>query len=236
MGGADIQVTGTAPGRAVPCTDPGDDVDVGVGTALAVGGAGIGSVVVLDSIIDATAHNHNSLAYSLAMKPSFTAFKYLAIGGAVLAGAGLLAKLHPSTKEHSSTLLKVGAGIGVGLLATVAFRLGWGMTVAPAQKGWLPGMAAKPHLRVNDLAANAVDRVHMMGRDPALTGKNWRIWDKVSQLQGHGPLLERTDLVPVLRYPNRTYRTALQAGTHLFDPTTQRTAAEIAAAAAAAAA
>ena len=33
-------------------------------------------VVVLDSIIDATAHNHNSLAYSLAMKPSFTALKW----------------------------------------------------------------------------------------------------------------------------------------------------------------
>jgi hypothetical protein len=186
---------------------------------------------VLDSIIDFTAHNHNSLAYSLAMKPSYKAFKYLAIGGAVLAGAGLLAKLNPSTKEHSNTLLKIGAGIGVGLLATVAFRLSWGMYVAPAQQGWLPGMAAKPHLRLNDLAGNAVDRVHMMGRDPALTGKNWRIWDKVSKLQGHGPLMERLDdFAPVLRYPNRTYRTALQAGTVLMDPTVPRTAAELAAA------
>lgn len=200
-------------------------VDVGVATGLGVGAAGIGSVVVLDSIIDATAHNHNSLAYSLAMKPSFTAFKYLALGGAVLAGAGLLAKLHPATKEHSGTLLKIGAGIGVGLLATVAFRLGWGMTVAPAQKGWIPGMAAKPHLRVGDLAANAADRVHMMGRDPDFAGRNWKLWDTVSKVQGHGSLLERTDLAPVLRYPNRTYRTALQAGTVLIDPTIKRTAA-----------
>jgi hypothetical protein len=182
-------------------------------------------VIVLDSIIDATAHNHNSLAYSLAMKPSFTAFKYLAIGGAVLAGAGLLAKLHPATKEHSGTLLKIGAGIGVGLLATMAFRLSWGMAVAPAQKGWMPGMAAKPHFRLDDVAANAADRVHMMGRDPDFAGRNWKIWDKVSKIQGHGSLLERTDLAPVLRYPNRAYRTALQPGTVLIDPTLARDAA-----------
>lgn len=209
----------------------GDGVDVGVGTALAVGGAGIGSVVVLDSIIDFTAHNHNTLAYSLAMKPSFQAFKYLAIGGAVLAGAGLLAKLHPDTKEHSSTLLKLGAGIGVGLLATVAFRLNWGVTVAPAHKGWLPGMPTKPHLRLNDLAANAVDRVHMMGRDPALTGRNWKLWDTVSKAQGHGPLMGRLDdFAPVLRYPNRVYRSPLQPGTVLLDPTIKRAAAAVAAA------
>ena len=206
-------------------------MDVGVGTALAVGGAGIGSVVVLDSIIDLTAHNHNTLAYSLAMKPSFKAFQFLAIGGAVLAGAGLLAKVHPATKEHSGTLLKIGAGIGVGLLATVAFRLSWGMYVAPAQKGWMPGMAAKPHLRLNDLAANAADRVHMMGRDPDFAGKNWKVWDKISKLQGHGPLLERTDIAPVLRYPGRAYRTALQPGTVLIDPTIPRTAAGLVAAA-----
>lgn len=204
-------------------------MDVGVATGVGVGAAGIGSVVVLDSIIDLTAHNHNSLAYSLAMKPSFTAFKYLAIGGAALAGAGLLAKVHPDTKEHSGTLLKVGAGIGVGLLATIAFRLNWGMTVAPAQKGWLPGMAAKPHLRLNDLAANAVDRVHMMGRDPDLTGRNWKLWDKVSQVQGHGRLMDRLDdFAPVLRYPNRTYRFPLQPGTVLLDPTIKRAAAAVA--------
>ncbi len=204
-------------------------MDVGVATALGVGGAGIGSVVVLDSIIDATAHNHNTLAYSLAMKPSAQAFRYLAIGGAVLAGAGLLAKLHPDTKERSSTLLKVGAGIGVGLLATVAFRLSWGMYVAPAQRGWLPGMAAKPHLRLNDVAANAVDRVHMMGRDPVLTGRNWKLWNKVSQLQGHGPLVDRLDdFAPVLRYPNRVYRTPLQPGTVLLDPTIKRAATAVA--------
>lgn len=208
-------------------------MDVGVATALGVGGAGIASVAILDRIIDVTAHNHNSLAYSLAMKPSAKAFKYLAIGGAALAGVGLLAKLHPDTKEHSGTLMKIGAGIGVGLLATVAFRLNWGLYVAPAQKGWLPGMAAKPHFRFNDLAANAVDRVHMMGRDPVLTGRNWKVFNTISKLQGHGPLMERLDdFVPVLRYPNRTYRTALQAGTVLMDPTIPRTAAEIATAAA----
>lgn len=209
----------------------GDDVDVGVATAVGVGGAGIGSVMVLDSIIDYTAHNHNTLAYSLAMKPSFKAFTYLAIGGAVLAGAGLLAKLHPDTKEHSGTLMKIGAGVGVGLLATIAFRLSWGMYVAPAQKGWLPGMAARPHLRLGDLAANAVDRVHMMGRDPDLTGRNWKLWNTVSQAQGHGRLMERLDdFAPVLRYPGRTYRGPLQPGTVLLDPTIKRAASAVAAA------
>lgn len=207
-------------------------MDAGVATGVAVGGAGIGSVVVLDRIIDKTAHDHRTLAYKLAMKPSAKAFKYAAIAGAALAGVGLLAGLDDDTRKHRSTLLKMGAGVGVGLLATVAFRLNWGMYVAPAQRGWLPGMAARPHLRVGDLAANAVDRVHMMGRDPDLGNRTWKLFDKVSQLQGHGRLVDRVDFAPVLRYPGREYTTALRAGTELLDPTVPRTAAEIAAAAA----
>ena len=51
----------------------------------------------------------------------------------------------------------------------------------------------------------------------------------VSQIQGHGKLMDRLDdFAPVLRYPNRVYRTQLQPGTVLLDPTIKRAATAVA--------
>lgn len=192
-------------------------MDIGVATAVGVGGIGIGSVAVLDRIIDVTSHNHTTWAYKAAMKPSMIASQVMVGAALALAGVGLLARLGDTTGDTGTTMLKVSAGIGVGLLATVAFRLNWGLYVAPAQRGWQPGMKAVPHFRFNDLAANAVDRVHMMGRDPELAGRNWKLFDRISRFQGHGALLERTDFAPVLRYEGVKYRTVVD-GVRLLAP------------------
>lgn len=182
-------------------------MDIGVATALGVGGAGIATVATLDRIIDVTSHDHRTAAYRLAMKPSATAFRYMAGAAIALAGVGLLANVDPKTKPYADDLLKVGAGIGVGLAATIAFRLNWGLYMAPAHAGWQPGTRALPHFRPGDLAANAVDRVHMMGRDPDLGSRTWKLFDTISQWQGHGRLVERTDFAPVLRFEGVAYRT-----------------------------
>jgi hypothetical protein len=86
------------------------------------------------------------------------------------------------------------------------------MYVAPAHAGWQPGTRALPHFRFGDIAANAVDRVHMMGRDPNLAGGNWKLFNTVSKLQGHGELVERAarnEFAPVLRFAGHNYRTTL---------------------------
>jgi hypothetical protein len=78
-------------------------------------------------------------------------------------------------------------------------------------------MQAVPHWRLGDLAANAADRVHMMGRDPDFTSRMWKGFDAVSKLQGHGALAGRTDLAPVLRFAGVTYRRPLRAPVELLD-------------------
>ena len=176
-------------------------MDIGVATGLGLGVAGIGSVTVLDRIIDVTAHDHRTLAYRAGGVPT----RALAYGALALAGAGLLAGTNDRTEHLRSPLLKMAAGAGVAYGATMAWRLGWGLTVAPAQAGWRPGMAAHPHVRVDDIAANAIDRTRMMGRDPNLA--KWPAFDLVSRMQGHGRLVDRADeFVPVLRYPGISYR------------------------------
>jgi hypothetical protein len=197
-------------------------VDTFAATALGVGGVGIATVATLDRIIDVTSHDHRTAAYKLAMKPSAKAFKYLAGGAAVLAGVGLLMHFNSKTKPYSDDLMKIGAGIGVGLAATIAFRLSWGLYVAPAQAGWRPGTKALPHVRLNDLAANAVDRVHMMGRDPDLGNRTWKLFDKVSRVQGHGGLVERAaagEFAPVLRFQGVQYRTTPRTPVELITAT-----------------
>ena len=184
-------------------------MDIGVATALGVGGIGLASVATLDRIIDVTSHDHRSVAYKLAMKPSAKAFKYAAAAGIAIAGVGLLAGFNDKTRPYRDDLLKVAAGIGVGLAVPIAFRLGWGATVAPAHAGWQPGTKALPHFRFDDIAANAVDRVHMMGRDPDLGSSTWKLFDKISTFQGHGHLVDRTDFAPVLRFADHVYRKPL---------------------------
>jgi hypothetical protein len=187
-------------------------VDIGVATAIGVAVAGIGSSSVLDRVIDVTSHDHRSWAYRLAMKPQLRASEALLGAGVLLAGAGLLAGADDRTRKFRSPLLKVAAGIGVGYLAPIAVRGAWGMAVAPAQAGWKPGMQAIPGFRLDDLAGNAVSRVRMMGRDTDLTKSAWKPFDAISRWQGHGPLAERTDFAPVLRYEGVHYRTPTPAG------------------------
>lgn len=175
-------------------------MDAGVATGLGLGIAGIGSVAVLDRIVDVTAHNHHHVAYRLAGVPTRLLFGV----GVALAGAGLLAGLHEDTREHRGTLIKMAAGAGAAYLGTMAFRLGWGLAVAPAQRGWKPGMAALPQWRLGDVAANAIDRTRMIGRDPNLA--KWPHFDRISRMQGHGPLVDRLDdFVEVLRFPGIRY-------------------------------
>jgi hypothetical protein len=196
-------------------------VDAGIATAIGTGLAGIAGVSVIDRIIDASSHAHATGTYRLAMKPSATAAKVWAGASLALMGVGLLASANDRTKPYASTIAKVGAGVGVGLLATVAWRSAWGLAVAPAQAGWKPGVQATQRLRLGDLAANAVDRVHMMGREPELTGRNWKLFDTISKLQGHGPLTAREaagEFAPVLRYQGVRYRTQLRTPVELLDP------------------
>jgi hypothetical protein len=175
-------------------------VDVGVATGIGLTAAGIGSVAVLDRLIDVTAHNHHHIAYKLGGVPTRALF----FGAAALAGAGLVAGLHDGTREHRSTLLKMAAGAGIAYGATMAFRGAWGLTVAPAQRGWKPGMPVEVFFRPGDVAANAIDRTRMMGRDPNLA--KWPLFDAVSRAQGHGPLVDRLDdFIPVLRFPGIKY-------------------------------
>jgi hypothetical protein len=197
---------------------------------LGVGGAGIATVATLDRIIDVTSHDHRTTAYSLAMKPSAKAFKYLAGGAAVLAGVGLLMHFNSKTKPYSDDLMKIGAGVGVGLAATIAFRLNWGLYVAPAHAGWQPGTRALPHFRFGDLAANAVDRVHMMGRDPNLAGGSWKLFNTISKVQGHGELVERAarnECAPVLRFAGHQSRTTLANPVPLISDTAEQIASRI---------
>ncbi|MCB0878134.1 MAG: hypothetical protein KDC46_04050 [Thermoleophilia bacterium] len=169
-------------------------MDIGVATGIGLGVAGIGSCAVLDRIIDVTAHDHSTLAYRAGGVPT----RALAFGALALAGAGLLARTSDSTRDYSTPLLKMAAGAGAAYAATMAVRLGWGLTVAPAQAGWKPGMRALPHMRLGDIAANAIDRTRMMGTDPDLA--HWPIFDLVSRVQGHGHLVDRaSEFVPVLR-------------------------------------
>ena len=190
-------------------------MDIGVAAGIGVGVGAIGVNAVLDRVIDVTGHDHRTLAYRLAMKPSRTASKVLAGGALALAGVGLLMGASDQTKSLREPMLKVAAGIGVGLGAAVAVRLGWGMLVAPAQAGWKPGMRAVPHLQLDDIAKNSVDRVRMMGRQPDLSRGIWQPFDRISRAQGHGPLGERTDLAPVLRFRDVQYRTPTPPGVEL---------------------
>jgi hypothetical protein len=203
-------------------------IDPGIAAGVAVGGAGLATVATLDRIIDVTSHDHRSTAYRLAMKPSMKAFKYIGAAGLAIAGVGLLAGFNDGTRKYRDDLLKVAAGIGVGLAIPIVFRLGWGATVAPAHAGWQPGTRALPHFRFGDIAANAVDRVHMMGRDPNLAGRNWKLFNQVSKLQGHGPLLERLDeFAPVLRFEGVNYRTTLANPVPLISDTAEQIASRI---------
>lgn len=175
-------------------------MDVGVATGIGLTGAGVGSVAVLDRLIDVTAHDHTHWAYKAGGLPTRALFG----AGVALAGVGLLAGLDEDTKRYRGTLLKVAAGAGVAYLATMAFRTSWGLTVAPAQVGWRAGMPAEPHFRLGDIAGNAIDRTRMMGRDPDLA--RWPLFSRISELQGHGSLVERADeFVPVLRFPGVKY-------------------------------
>ena len=192
-------------------------MDIGIATGIGVGLAAIGVNAVLDRAIDVTSHDHRTVAYRIAMKPSRYASYAIAGGALALAGIGLLAGTSDQTRHLREPLLKVAGGIGAGMGAAVAVRLGWGLTIAPAQSGWRPGMQAVPHLRLGDLAANSVDRVHMMGRRPDLTRGIWQPFDWISRAQGHGPLAERTDLVPVLRYRSATYRSPTPSGVDVLD-------------------
>lgn len=205
-------------------------MDIGVATAVGVGGVGLATVATLDRIIDVTSHDHRSLAYRLAMKPSAKAFKYAAAAGIAIAGVGLLAGVSDRTRPYRDDLLKVAAGIGVGLAVPIAFRLGWGLTVAPAHAGWQPGTKALPHFRFDDLAANAVDRVHMMGRDPDLGSSTWKLFDKVSRIQGRGGLVERAardEFAPVLRFADYAYRKPLANPVPLVTASPQEIASRI---------
>ncbi|MCW2923445.1 MAG: hypothetical protein JWM98_849 [Thermoleophilia bacterium] len=167
---------------------------IGVGTAVGFGVAGIASCSVMDRIIDVTAHDHSTLAYRGAGWPT----RIIAGAAVTLAAAGLLARTNEHTRDLSNPLLAAAAGAGAAYGATMLVRMGWGLTVAPAQRGWVPGQAAKVSWRVDDIAANAVDRTRMMGRDPDLA--KWPMFSWISKAQGHGGLAERAaDFVPVLR-------------------------------------
>ena len=160
------------------CVDEGDDMPgLAVTSGIALAAAGIASATALDVAIDRSRHDHDSTAYRFGSLPTYV----LGGGGAALIAAGLGAKLLPGTRAISPTLLKLGAGAIAAWGATFVTRLGVGMLFHPAGQGmhWNPG----------DVAANAIDRTHMMGRK-SHAHEHW-IFDQVSRLQGHGPLDER---------------------------------------------
>ena len=153
---------------------------------VALGIAGIASATALDVAIDRAGHDHDSWAYRHGSLPTFA----LGIGGAGAVAAGLGARYVPALRGASPTLLKLGAAAIGAWGATFVVRLGVGMLFDPAGRGmhWNPG----------DIAKNSIDRTHMMSRT-SHAHERW-IFDRVSRLQGHGPLdarMARGDFEPL---------------------------------------
>lgn len=148
-----------------------------VTSGIALAAAGIASATALDVAIDRSGHDHDSFAYRHGSVPTMA----LGISGAGLLAAGLGARFVPAARGLSPTLLKLGAGAIAGWGATFLVRLGVGMLFDPSGRGmhWNPG----------DIAKNSIDRTHMMSRD-SHAHERW-VFDRISQLQGHGTLDER---------------------------------------------
>jgi hypothetical protein len=147
-------------------------------TGIGLAAAGIATATALDVAIDRSNHDHDGWAYQHGSWPTKALFR----GGGALLVAGLAAKLLPATRGASTPLLKLGAASLGAWGATFAVRLGVGTLTSPHDGGfrWNPG----------DLAANAVDRCHMMSRETH--AHEDLIFDWISRAQGHGSLAERT--------------------------------------------
>jgi hypothetical protein len=157
-----------------------------VRTGIALGALGIASATALDVAIDRSGHDHDAAAYRWGSAPTMA----LGFGGAALVAAGLGAKLLPGTRGASSTLLELGAGAAAAWGATFVTRNVVGMLFDPVGTGmrFAPG----------DIARNAVDRTHMMGRTSHPHERLVLGW--ISELQGHGSYDERLgrgEFVPV---------------------------------------
>lgn len=152
-------------------------------TFAAASTAGIASSMVLDRMIDLSAHDHSTFAYRHASKTTWV----LAGGAAALGVAGLVARQNTAWRDASDTMLAASAGLAGAWAATLGVRLAYAMTVEPRTLEFLP----------SDLAGNSISRLRMMGRDYPLD--NMPAFDVVSRLQGHPNMVDRaSELAPVI--------------------------------------
>jgi hypothetical protein len=146
-------------------------------TGLILTALGASSTAALDVAIDRSGHDPNHPAFRYGRLPTRALFA----GGTVLMAGAIGAQLIPGARSAAAPFARLGAATLGAWLATESIRYATGMLFSPRGRG--------VDFAPNDLARNAIDRIHMMGSTPRTHERV--VLGIISELQGHGSYEKR---------------------------------------------